>query len=395
MKAPHRWPLTVSSFDLARRLRLAVWILRNRQWTAGPEVRAYEQRWEAITGATHAIMVGNGSLANELVARRCRHELERDGHWLKRNRVVFPVCTWPTSVTPWLAAGFQPVWVEISPNLCGSFDQICEAITDRKSVGAVFFSSLLGRTGYLPELEKLCTKHGIFLGVDNCEASFSRTHDILGAPGRHCCSYGTSTTSFYFSHHTTTGTEGGMIFTNNDEAAEWFRMARNHGLTRGMPEHYRNPNIDPLFDFCIEGTNARSSDLQAYMGSLVLDRSIAFAARRVAMADRFFTLLDRERFYYPAPSEREPLMSLPIIPHPTRRDVGDMKAHIHRVLHAQGIEYRPIVAGNLLRQTAFKRYGDASKFPLAEWVHKAGVYVGLHERVTDDMIENLAHALNA
>lgn len=390
------WPLAVDPFTMADRLRIGAWLLDPRhQWTAGPQVRAYEQRWEKLTGAAHAIMVSNGSLANELIARRRKQELVDAGFWPKQNKVIFPACTWVSSVSPWIWLGFDPVWTDIGPSLCTSGDQIIKALDSDKQggIGTVFYTSLMGQADDLDRLRIICKQRAVSLFLDNCEGAFSRTERSWWGPERHFCAGEISSTSFYFSHHTTTGTEGGMIFAQDQDAADWFRMMRNHGLTRGMPAKYRNPEADPLFDFHLLGTNARSSDLQAYMGSLVFDRSVAFIPERVRLARVFYGALDHNRFddvnhFW----RRIPLMALPIIPHGTVRTGEDN----HKALLARlGIVSRPVVGGNLLRHTAFKAYGDARRFPIAQWVHDHGVYIGLHEEVTEEMVLELARALNA
>ncbi len=59
-----------------------------------------------------------------------------------------------------------------------------------------------------------------------------------------------------------------------------------------------------------------------------------------------------------------------------------------------GIEHRPIVGGNLLRHTAFKDYGNPDDYPVAQWAHDCGLYIGLHEGVTEKMVVELAKKLN-
>lgn len=385
------WPLAVQTFTAADRLRIGFWLLLNRQWTQGPLVRAYEQTWEKYTGARHAIMVANGSVANELLARRRRHELTEQGRWPQDNKVVFPVCTWVSSVSPWIQEGFVPVWCDISSNLCASQDAIISQIQSSHA-RTVFYTTLLGQTDDLVSLRAVCIRYGARLMVDNCESCFSRTPGGFGHKEQHVCAVAPSSTSFYFSHQATTGTEGGMIFCNEDNENDWFRMMRSHGMTRGMPAAYRNPDAHPSFDFCLAGSNARSSDLQAYMGALTFDRSLAFAARRIELGTLFFRLLDR-RLYCDVTmgGPRNPLMALPILPSPTNRESG---VNVKAVLDRLGIEYRPIVGGNLLRHTAFKQYGEAAKYPRAQHLHDNGVYVGLHHLTTEDMIRELAGELN-
>lgn len=357
--------------------------------TAGPAVRSYEQVWENYTGCRHAIMVSSGSAANEMIARHRKKELIESGHWPSGNKVILPVCTWVSSVSPWIQEGFVPVWCDISTNLCAPVDAIAKIIkTDQDGeIRSVFYTTLLGQADYLPELRAICVSLGVKLMLDNCESSFSSA-----TSGEHFCSFGLSSTSFYFSHPATTGTEGGMIFCESDADADWFRMMRNHGLTRGMPERYRNEEADPAFDFHLPGTNARSSDLQAHMGSLIFKRSLAFCEERKKLSSLFYATLDAAHFCDVTQGNcSHPLMALPIVPNPVNRRGH---RHVSALLARLGIEHRPIVGGNLLRHTAFKQFGNAKLFPRAEWLHDNCAYVGLHAGVTESMVVELAMELN-
>lgn len=383
------WPLAIPAFTIPDRLRIGLWLLRGKQWTQGPEVRAYEKRWEQYTGSPHAIMVSNGSVANELLARRRKYEIDAAGRWPFDNLVIFPACTWVSSVSPWIQEGFAPVWCDISTNLCASSDAIAHLLDmDKvKRIKTVFYTTLLGQATDLKALRGICRAHGAKLMLDNCESSFSETDD-----GDHFCSLASSSTSFYFSHPATTGTEGGMIFCEGNAEADWYRMMRSHGMTRGMPEHYRNPDAHPAFDFYLPGSNYRSSDLQAYMGSLVLDRSLAFAKRRMELAGAFYAALDRDRFVNITMGRAsQPLMALPIVSNPTNRG---RRGNVVNTLGKLGIEHRPIVGGNLLRHTAFKAYGDPKLYPRAQHLHDDGVYIGLHHGVSMEMVMELARELN-
>lgn len=383
------WPLAVPVFTLADRFKIGVWLLRGRQWTQGPEVRRYEQTWEKYTGAPHAIMVANGSVANELIARYRKEQLIARGQWPAK--VVLPVCTWVSSVSPWLREGFEPVWCDISTNLCASTDEVAHRLIESGAT-TVFYTTLLGQTVDLVLLRQICEQRGARLMLDNCESSFSLSPEGFGYGRRHVCAIGTASTSFYFSHPATTGTEGGMIFCESDDEADWYRMMRSHGMTRGMPAKYHNRDAHPAFDFYLPGSNFRSSDLQAYMGRLTFERSLAFAERRIELAETFYWALREDRFENVTKGRcMNPMMALPIVPRPASREGFDVRAVLDRLR----IEHRPIVGGNLLRHTAFAQYGDPRRYPRAQHAHDHGAYVGLHERVDRDMVLELADELNA
>ena len=65
-----------------------------------------------------------------------------------------------------------------------------------------------------------------------------------------------------------------------------------------------------------------------------------------------------------------------------------------KYLKEEKIEYRPIISGNLLRHTCYKKYDNYKNFKNAEYLHKNGVYVGLHSRVQEDQVLKLVDFLN-
>ena len=377
------WPLAVSNFTTLDKLKVGWWLLKEDHWSQGDWVRQYEQKWEDYTGAPYAIMVSSGSAANFLIAQRRKMELIANGEWPTKNKVVFPVVNWISAVSPWLQQGFHPVFVDVSANMCSSGDQIDAALKD-ENVAAVFYTTLLGLSGDLERIQKICEFRTVPLYLDNCESSFS----LFGE--RHFCNFVTSSTSFYFSHHTSGNQEGGMIFCQDSHEACWYRMARNHGMTRGMPDAYKNCDAHPHFDFYMLGSNHRSTNLIAYMAALDFDRALAFCPDRQALSAQFTASLEPK--HYEAPhlilGDCVPL-ALPIVCKQTGR-IDKVRALLDRL----GVEHRPIVGGNLLKHTAFRPYGKASRFKRANHIHNEGVYIGLHTGVTPRMVSELARELN-
>lgn len=387
------WKLASFTFTLADKLRIGHWLLTEDQWTAGEWIERYEHRWEAYTRAPHAIMVSSGSAANELIALRRKWELQQSGEWPRRNRVVFPACTWISSISPWIHVGFEPVFTDIGYNLNATVEQVEAAIKSDDRVVTAFYTTLLGHSCDLPALLAMCRRHRVKLNLDNCEASFSwaqsRRPDGTSQPV-HFCNLVPSSTSIYFSHFTTSGTEGGLVFCQTDEENEWYRMMRSHGMTRGMPARYRNPDVEAMFDFHYLGSNYRSSNLQAFMASLDFDRALAFAPERVRLSRAFYEALGDafDKPHYDPTGGYVPL-SLPIVAKSDRGLIHKVRAH----LLARGVQLRQIVGGNLCRQTCFKGMADPTSFKRADWVHFNGVYIGLGQDVTLRMVETLGAEL--
>ncbi len=154
--------------------------------------------------------------------------------------------------------------------------------------------------------------------------------------------------------------EGGMVCTNNTELYQLMRMKRSHGMAREADYPYyqryvvQNPQCDPAFLFMTDGFNFRNQEMNAVLGSSQikrLDRNIEIRKKNY---ERFIYSLENwglDNYYIPEYQEGNSSFSLPIIP----KDVNKTEA-IKDALKQKGIEYRPIISGNLLRHPAFKDY---------------------------------------
>lgn len=387
------WKLAVSSFTLWDKLKIGAFLIREPMWTYGAWVRRYEEMWEKRFGVKHAIMVSSGSTANELIALRRKWELQQAGEWPRRNKVVFPVNTWISSVSVWINLGFEPVFVDVSSiNLNVTPDCLRKTLstdTDRQ-IGTVFYTALLGWSNDPWLCKALTEAYGARFLMDNCEASLSSCVDNSGEK-RSILSFSTCSTSIFFSHFTSSGTEGGLIFTESQEEAEWYQMARSHGLTRGMPEKYKNPSVHPDFDFCLMGSNYRSSNLQAYMAGLDLDRAIQFGLeKRVELFNRLNDHLSIVKYAGFEPAGAAVPLAAPILCR-----TPELRAKAEAALKSRGVMTRPLIGGCLLAHTAFKGYGDINDFPVAKWSHECGFYIGVNPSVTLWMVDQAVEILNS
>ena len=205
----------------------------------------------------------------------------------------------------------------------------------------------------------------------------------------------------YFGHQATTGSEGGLIFTNSDEEMASYILNRSHGLTRELPNYdlgkdyhkdLSNPDVDELFDFNTLGLNYRMSNIAAFMGLLDFERLDSYIESRKLLYKTYSDLLSDDFILPKEYVSRENVMfCLPIILRKKCRIKADK---VKSVVENLGIEYRPIISGNLLRQTCYKKYEDYKNFRNAEHLHNYGIYVGLHPKLKQSQIELLTSKLN-
>jgi len=356
---------------------LIKFIIFSDRFTNGPKVREFEDAWSEWIGSKYSLYVSSGSTADYLLIASVKERFNiPDGA-----KVLLPACTWVTNVSPVLQCKLEPVFCDISLEHF-SFD--LEKLP-KDNVAIVFVTHLLGIDAPIEELKERYP-NAIFL-EDICES-----HGVEGPHGsrRGGTSSTGSTFSFYYGHHMTT-IEGGFVSTNDKELYELMRMKRSHGMAREMsPDYYKEaaakfPDIDSRFLFLTDGHNFRNTEIGAVLGLSQLKRlddSIAIRRRNFSFFVNELKHLE-QHFYIPSDSQGNSSFCLPLI----CKDAKLMPC-LKKAFEDAGIENRPIVGGNLLRQPFLAKYQHI-KAPNADILNDQGVYVGNSQFVTLEMVAKL------
>ena len=373
------WPLMNNAITRMDKEILTSFIWSTDMYTNGARVIQFEEAWSKWLGARHSLFVSSGSTANFLLLAAVKELYSVPAG----SKVLVPACTWVTNVSPVIQLGLEPVFCDINLE---NFSFDLEALPDT-DIRIVFVTHLLGLNA---PIEKLKEKYPDALFIEDiCESH--GVEDDAGVRRGTTSSLG-STFSFYYGHHMTT-IEGGMISTNNTELYELMRLKRSHGMARNYsPERFaleaaRYPHIDPRFLFLTDGYNFRNTELAAVLGLCQLDRLDESVRIRRRNFQRFFAAVDPTKVYVPDTSGSNSSFCLPII---CKKD-GDMP-RLKKVLEANGIETRPIVAGNLLLHPFLQKWSE-TPVPNANILNANGVYVGNSQFVTDDMVDLLVALL--
>ncbi len=212
-------------------------VLEGMQLTIGPNVRAFDEEFAAFCGAKHAIGVGSGTDALQLVIRALGISAG--------DEVITVSHTFFATVEAILYSGARPVLVDVDERTFNMDpDAVARAITPRTK--AIMPVHLYGRTVDMKPLIALAKEHGLQIIEDACQAHGSRldTGGMAGSAGR------ASAFSFYCSKNLGAYGEAGSIVTNDDELAGELRSLREHGQS----VRYYHPVV---------GYNARLDELQA------------------------------------------------------------------------------------------------------------------------------------
>lgn len=376
------WPLMKNSISFGDRIRLAKFVLTSDKFTQGKKVEQFEKSWSQWLGCKYSLFVTSGSTANFLLIASIieKYNLQPG------DKVLVPACTWVTNINPIIQLGLTPIFCDISLDDY-SFDisNLKTIAKNNQDIKVIFVTHLLGIPAKVEEYKKIFP-NSLFID-DVCES-----HGCLDATGERVGknSLG-STFSFYFGHHMST-VEGGMVSTNNKELYDLMKLKRSHGLARVSDrfDYYvqQNPDIQKSFLFVSDGYNFRNTEFGAVLGLSQLKRLNKFIQNRRKYYDKFVEIANVNDNFYPVVYNiGNSCFCFPFI-----CKTKEIKGKLIQLFEKYGVEYRPVVGGNLLKQPYLKDYmimGKSENFN-ADLIHENGVYIGNNQFVCNKDMKLLA-----
>ncbi len=401
---------------------LISFIKTTERFTQFTKVREFETEFAKWQGCKYCVYVNSGSSANLLLINAWK---TLKG-WSGEDEIIVPAVTWSTNIAPVIQNNLTPVFADVNlDDLSFDYEHLKNAVTPKTK--AIFITHLIGFPANIDEIKKIISGRDILILEDCCESQGARIGDIkvgnFGAGG---------TFSFYWGHHMTT-VEGGMVCTDDEELYKMLLLKRSHGLARELPEKYHQelkrtyPDIDFKFLFLTDGFNVRNTELHAVIGLTQLKKIDSFIKKRNENYKLFldicakyddlilikkegasafvlpFIFKDRQK-----KEEFQRFISEPRIPR--RSVVGDeavtkddrTRARKPRasalgedVITEKGIESRPLISGNMLRQPFLKKYYEPALFKNADFLHSNAFYIGNNQFVDKDRLKFLGSLMES
>ncbi len=258
-------PLTKNTFYKEQEIKkmLCDFIMNSQKLSMGTKCKEFEEKFSKYQGRRYSVLYNSGSSANLALIQ----SLLNLGILKKGDNIGFSALTWATNVMALFELGLNPIPIDISlENLNVNSKNLLDIREDLK---VLFITNLLGFTGDIDKIEKICKEKGIILLEDNCESLGSELR------GKKLGNFGLgSTFSFFVGHHLST-IEGGMVCTDNKELYEMLSMVRAHGWNRNLNEEKKielrkKYNIEnsfyDAFTFYILGYNLRPTEITGFLG---------------------------------------------------------------------------------------------------------------------------------
>lgn len=368
-------------------------VIASNMFTMGRHVAEYEQAFAEFFGSEHAVMVSSGSTANLLMIAALFFTKTPK---LKRgDEVIVPAVSWSTTYFPLQQYGLKVKFVDIDKDTLNiDLDQLKLAITDKTKL--ILLVNLLGNPNDFTAIQTMIEGRDIILLEDNCES--------MGATfnGKQAGTFGLmGTYSSFFSHHIAT-MEGGCVVTDDEELYHILLSIRAHGWTRNLPQENHvsgRKSDDPFeeaFKFVLPGYNVRPIEMSGAIGKEQLKKLEGFIKTRRENAEYFKAAMQEFHFIRIQEEVGESSwFGFSIIL--AENSPIDRKLLIAK-FQENGIECRPIVTGNFVKNEDVLRFFDyevVGDLVNAEYLDKNGLFVGNHQVPLEEQIDHLARVLRS
>lgn len=344
-------------------------VAQSQHYGGGKYTRQFERGMADFTRHRFGVFTNSGSSANLLALAAL--ELP------KGSEVLTCAVNFPTTVNAIIQLGLVPVFVDADPKTLNAANiQEWEVSSEVK---AAIFAHTLGNpipfgkiVDDIPVIEDCCDALGSTLNGQ-----------LVGMRGV------MSTYSFYPAHHITTG-EGGMVMTDSPKLKKILESYRDWGRDCWCEPGKDNTcgtrykgDYDHKYTYSRIGYNLKASDFQAAVGVAQLDRLQDFIARRRSNWE-----------YLRAGLAELPIKIVEAAPNSNPSWFGfafltSERNRLARYLDSKEIGNRPIMAGNILRQPAYKNieHKVIGNLDGANKIHEQGLWVGCFPGLNTDHLD--------
>jgi len=366
----------------------AIKVLKSNKIISGIKTINFQNSFKKKIKTNNALMVNSGSSAN-LLALQCLINPYRRKRLKRGDEILIPSLCWSTSLWPIIQSGLKPKFVDIDKSTLNIDLNDLKSKISKKTKG-ILIVHVLGNSTNMDELMKIKNKNKLILIEDTCESLGTKfKNKYLGSYGEF------SSFSFYSSHQISSG-EGGMICCKDNKDFEIIKALRAHGWSRGLKNEKKiskeNKHLDKRFIFYNSGFNLRSTDIAASIGLSQFKDLDKFIKTRNINRKKIINELDKSkkiRDKITVIKENDGVKAswfgVPII-----LSKKIKKNRFINKLEKNGVETRPIISGNFLKQPSVKKYKLNRKINLnkADYINKYGFFIGLPRKLISKKIIN-------
>jgi dTDP-4-amino-4,6-dideoxygalactose transaminase len=380
----------MSSPDITEAEREAITsVMRTPNLSMGQEILGFENAVAQFTGSRHAIGVSSGTAGLHL----CVHAAGiRDG-----DLVVTTPFSFVASSNVLLFERAIPIYVDVDP-VTGNIDPdlLRQCVADLVEGGskarrwlprhganpeaqlkALLPVDVFGQPADMDPIISIARQHGLKVIEDSCEALgatyYGRNTGTLG-------DYGVF--AFYPNKQITTG-EGGLIVTDDDQAAALMRSLRNQGRAPG----------DTWLQHTYLGYNYRLDELSAALGRVQMSRLDELLDKRQQVADWYAERL-AEIPGVEAPNIVASTTRVSWFVYVIRFAPGIDRDSVNQKLRQHGIPARPYFSPIHLQPYMVERFGyHSGDFPVTEELGLRSLAIPFSGVMSEEQVDTVCETL--
>jgi len=387
---PTLQPIPMSSPDLTDNERQAVArVLETPNLSMGNQIMNFEESIQEYTGSRHAIGVSSGTAGLHLCVRAAGIQ--------PGDLVITTPFSFVASSNVLLYEGAVPVFVDVEPRT-GNIDPhlVFAAAQDimlgglnakawlppkgasgESKLKAILPVDVFGQPADLEPILNTAWKYKLKVIEDSCEALGAK---YQGRPAGTLGDYGVF--AFYPNKQITTG-EGGMVITDEDDAASLMRAMRNQGRAPG----------DTWLQHTHLGYNYRLDEMSAALGVTQMQRLDELVARRTQVADWYNQRIS-EIPGVEAPTIARYTTKVSWFVYVIRFAEGMDRDKIAKKLGELGIPARPYFLPIHLQPYMKERFGYTEGiFPVTEDLGRRGLALPFSGVMQEEQVERVCQAL--
>lgn len=350
----------------------------------------FEAKFSDFLGMKYCVLTNSGSSANLLAVSSLKFP--------KGSEVITPALTFPTTLNPIIQCGLKPVFMDVNSRTYNiDASELEKGISDETRL--IFIPHTLGNPNEMDVVMEIAEKHNLFVIEDTCDALGSK-YD-----GKYVSTFGNlGTFSFYPAHHMTMG-EGGAVVTNDEPLSLTIRSLRDWGRACVCPicKLSLDPNAycplrfigreihdyDKRYTYINIGYNLKPLDLQAAIGLQQLQRLPLFIKRRKENFKKLSEKLLEFEDYFILPKclpKADPCWFT--FPLTIKDDAPFKRIDIIQFLENKRIATRPLFAGNILKQPAYKNIDCRiiGKLENSDRIMNSSFFIGVHPGIDDPQL---------
>jgi len=361
-------------------------------WT-GQECRQFETEFAEWADSKYAIAMGNGTLALDVALQA----LDIGAG----DEVIVTPRTFIASISSVVNAGATPVFADVDEATGNITPESIAAVLTAKTK-AIVCVHLAGWPCDMDGIMALAEQHNLYVIEDCAQAHGARYK------GRSVGSIGhIGAWSFCQDKVMTTGGEGGMVTTNDEQLWRKMWAYKDHGKSYAAVYETEHP---PGYRWLHEsfGTNWRMTEMQAVLGRIQLTRMPDWTAKRMANAQAILDTCAKweAKGYLSVPRlEESPQFAdsthayykLYVYVQPDNLPEGWSRDRIIEEINKLGVPCFSGSASEVYLEKAFDNTGlrPESRLPVAKQLGETSLMFLVHPTLTEDEIKQTLQAIDS